>query len=190
MDAKGPVTLCDDRALPIVLSCDSVLDVRAGEAPSPLTVDEVIGCLQQRWQASYDLQLVVRRGRLYLHVMWAYLEQQSFPLDENAYREHIAEVIDVVNRLAQAQVVRESKCYKKMCSTRAGFPLLSQLYGTFQDSDHLYMLMEFLQGGELYGHLYEEFSTLTGGKGGMKLKDARFYIACVALIFEYLHDKM
>jgi hypothetical protein len=107
MDAKGPVTLCDDRALPIVLSCDSVLDVRAGEAPSPLTVDEVIGCLQQRWQASYDLQLVVRRGRLYLHVMWAYLEQQSFPLDENAYREHIAEVIDVVNRLAQAQVVRE-----------------------------------------------------------------------------------
>ena len=40
----------------------------------------MIGCLQQRWQASYDLQLVVRRGRLYLQVMWAYLEQQSFPM--------------------------------------------------------------------------------------------------------------
>ena len=98
--------------------------------------------------------------------------------------------VSVIEFNQQAQVVRESKCYKKMCSTRAGFPLLSQLYGTFQDSDHLYMLIEFLQGGELYGHLYEEFSTLTGGKGGMKLKDARFYIACVALIFEYLHDKM
>ncbi|MEB3159680.1 MAG: DUF3067 family protein [Synechococcus sp.] len=83
-----------------------MLDVRAADAPSPLTVDEVISCLQQRWQASYDLQLVVRRGRLYLQVMWAYLEQQSFPLDESAYREHMAQVIDVVNRLAQADVVR------------------------------------------------------------------------------------
>ncbi len=84
-----------------------MLDPIAAQAPRPLTVDEVIGTLQQRWQASYDLQLVVRRGRLYLHVMWAFLEQQSFPLDESAYREHIAEVIDVVNRLAQADVVRE-----------------------------------------------------------------------------------
>ena len=89
----------------------------------------------------------------------------------------------------QRQVVREAEVYKRVCSG-GGHPLVAQLFGTFQDSDHLYMLMEFLQGGELYGHLYEEFSTLTGGKGGMKLKDARFYIACVALIFEYLHDKM
>ena len=84
-----------------------MLDVRADEPPRPLTVDEVIGCLQQRWQASYDLQLVVRRKRLYFQVMWAYLEQQSFPLDETAYREHIAQVIDVVNRLAQSEVVRD-----------------------------------------------------------------------------------
>jgi hypothetical protein len=89
----------------------------------------------------------------------------------------------------QRQVVRESQVYRRIC-TGDGFPLVAQLFGTFQDSDHLYMLMEFLQGGELYGHLYEEFSTLTGGKGGMKLKDARFYIACVVLIMEYMHDKM
>jgi serine/threonine protein kinase len=89
----------------------------------------------------------------------------------------------------QRQVVRESQVYQRICAGK-GFPLVAQLFGTFQDSDHLYMLMEFLQGGELYGHLYEEFSTLTGGKGGMKLKDARFYIACVVLIMEYMHDKM
>ena len=104
---KGPATLCGDRALPIVCCGHSVLDVRSAESPEPLTVDEVIGCLQQRWQASYDLQLVVRRGRLYLQVMWAYLEQQSFPLDEAAYREHIAQVVDVVNRLAQADIARD-----------------------------------------------------------------------------------
>ena len=55
----------------------------SNETPSdPLGVEELIGCLRQRWRATYDLQLVVRRQRLYLQVMWAYLEQQSFPMDE------------------------------------------------------------------------------------------------------------
>ena len=76
-------------------------------AGQPLSVEEVIDCLRQRWRATYDLQLVVRRQRLYLQVMWAYLEQQSFPMDENAYREHLAEVLDVVNRLGLAPEVRD-----------------------------------------------------------------------------------
>ena len=83
-----------------------VLDPLASSAADPLGVEEVIGCLRQRWRATYDLQLVVRRRRLYLHVMWAYLEQQSFPMDEIAYREHLAEVLDVVNRLGLAAEVR------------------------------------------------------------------------------------
>ncbi len=72
----------------------------------PLTVDEVIELLRERWQASYDMQLVVRRKRMYLQVMWAYLEQQSFPLNEEEYRTHLAQVLDVVNRLGQAGAVR------------------------------------------------------------------------------------
>jgi hypothetical protein len=84
----------------------SVLDPRSSSAADPLGVEEVIGCLRQRWRATYDLQLVVRRRRLYLHVMWAYLEQQSFPMDENSYRAHLAEVLDVVNRLGLAGEVR------------------------------------------------------------------------------------
>ncbi|MDB4616638.1 DUF3067 family protein [Synechococcus sp. AH-551-E11] len=72
----------------------------------PLTVDEVIDLLRERWQASYDMQLVVRRKRMYLQVMWAYLEQQSFPLNEEEYRTHLAQALDVVNRLGQAGAVR------------------------------------------------------------------------------------
>lgn len=77
------------------------------EVLSPLTVEEVVGCLRARWQASYDLQLVVRRNRLYLQVMWAYLEQQSFPLDEESYLANLATVIEVVNRLGLANEVRD-----------------------------------------------------------------------------------
>ena len=72
----------------------------------PLTVDEVVDLLRKRWQASYDMQVVVRRKRMYLQVMWAYLEQQSFPLDEEEYRTHLAQVLDVVNRVGQAGDVR------------------------------------------------------------------------------------
>ena len=106
MDAEWLVTLCNDWP-PLPLSSKAfVLDLRPSSAAEPLGVEEVIGCLRQRWRATYDLQLVVRRGRLYLHVMWAYLEQQSFPMDENSYRDHLAEVLDVVNRLGLAGEVR------------------------------------------------------------------------------------
>ncbi len=69
-------------------------------------VDEVINCFKERWSVSYDMKLVVRRNRLYLQVMWGYLEQQSFPLDEASYREQIGEVLEVVNRLGLAPEVR------------------------------------------------------------------------------------
>ncbi|BEV35890.1 DUF3067 family protein [Synechococcus sp. M16CYN] len=83
-----------------------MLDINSSFAAAPLGVEEVIGCLRQRWRATYDLQLVVRRHRLYLHLMWACLEQQSFPMDENSYRSHLAEVLDVVNRLGLSNEVR------------------------------------------------------------------------------------
>jgi|TARA_B100000927_G_scaffold51220_1_gene38074 hypothetical protein len=88
-------------------SRSKVLQPTAESAPKPLGVEELITCLRLRWRATYDLQLVVRRQRLYLQVMWAFLEQQSFPMDESAYREHVAEVLDVVNRLGLAGDVRK-----------------------------------------------------------------------------------
>ena len=77
-----------------------------GELADPLTGDELIDLLRRRWRASYDMQLVQRRGRLYLQVMWAYLEQQSFPLDAAAYRDHIASLAALLNRLGVALDVR------------------------------------------------------------------------------------
>ncbi len=72
----------------------------------PLKVDEVMNCLRHRWKATYDLKLIVRKKCLYLQVMWAYLEQQSFPLDEEAYRERLNSVLEVINRLGLSGLVR------------------------------------------------------------------------------------
>ena len=75
--------------------------------PGPLTGAELLQLLRQRWQASYDLQLVQRRGRFYLQVMWAYLEQQSFPLSAEAYGAKLEELAGLLNGLGVAAQVRQ-----------------------------------------------------------------------------------
>lgn len=74
--------------------------------PPALSGAELLELLRSRWQASYDLQLVQRRGRLYLQVMWAYLEQQSFPLTAEAYAVKLEEVAGLLNGMGVAAQVR------------------------------------------------------------------------------------
>jgi len=78
----------------------------AMSSAEPLRRQEVLELLRSRWQASYDLQLVQRRGRLYLHVMWGYLEQQSFPLSPEAYEEQLEALVASLNGLGVAAQVR------------------------------------------------------------------------------------
>ena len=54
-----------------------------------MTGDELQQLLQAKWGRSYDVQLRRIKGKIYLQVMWKYLEQASFPLDESEYREHL-----------------------------------------------------------------------------------------------------
>ena len=44
---------------------------------------------------------------LYLQIMWGFLEQQSFPLNESDYSENLAYVIEVINRLGKSSEVRD-----------------------------------------------------------------------------------
>jgi hypothetical protein len=77
------------------------------ESGAPLRAGELVGLLRQRWQASYDLQLVRRQGRLYIQVMWGYLEQQSFPLSAEEYQERIEALETTLNGLGVADQVRQ-----------------------------------------------------------------------------------
>ena len=73
---------------------------------APLSSTEVLEILRRRWQASYDLQLIVRRGRLYLQVMWGYLEQQSFPMTAEHYEAKLDELVANLNGLGVSAQVR------------------------------------------------------------------------------------
>jgi hypothetical protein len=76
------------------------------DSGEPLSAEDLLALLRQRWQASYDLQLVKRHGRLYLQVMWGYLEQQSFPLSAEAYGARLEELVATLNGLGVADQVR------------------------------------------------------------------------------------
>ena len=102
MNLSLPVTLCDDWPL---LSLRHAVDVLQPLA-MPLTAAELLSILRERWGASYDLQLHRRAGRLYLQVMWAYLEQQSFPLSEEDYVLRLEQLVEQLNGIGQAEAVR------------------------------------------------------------------------------------
>ena len=72
----------------------------------PLSGAELMGLLRSRWRASYDLQVVQRRGRLYLQVMWGFLEQQSFPLTADGYADKLEQVAGLLNGRGVAEQVR------------------------------------------------------------------------------------
>ena len=72
----------------------------------PLEADEVVGCLRRRWGVTYDLKLLIKRDRLYLQMMWGFLEQQSFPLDEETFRNKLKRTLEIINRSGQSDFVR------------------------------------------------------------------------------------
>ena len=59
-------------------------------------------------------------------------------------------------------------------------PFIMGLEFAFQDADRLYLIMEFVNGGELFFHLKQV-------KGGFDENRARFYASEMMLALEYLH---
>ncbi|KAG5679071.1 hypothetical protein PVAND_008668 [Polypedilum vanderplanki] len=60
-------------------------------------------------------------------------------------------------------------------------PFLATLYYAFQTSEKLYLIMEFVQGGELFSHLYKSEN--------FEENQVRFYIAEIVVALEQLHQQ-
>lgn len=78
----------------------------------------------------------------------------------------------------QANIMNE-----KELLMRINHPFIIKLYDTYKDKDRLYMLMELVQGGELFSRLQSSSTT-----GRVSPAEARFYAGCVLDAFEHLHS--
>ncbi|MBW4650932.1 MAG: DUF3067 family protein [Kastovskya adunca ATA6-11-RM4] len=54
-----------------------------------MTGQDLRQLLLNKWGYSYDIQIRRTQGKIFLQVMWKYLEQASFPLSEAEYIEHL-----------------------------------------------------------------------------------------------------
>ncbi len=54
-----------------------------------MTGDRLHQILLEKWGCSYDIQLRKVKGKIFVQVMWKYLEQASFPLSPQEYIEHL-----------------------------------------------------------------------------------------------------
>jgi|SaaInlStandDraft_6_1057023.scaffolds.fasta_scaffold06929_3 serine/threonine protein kinase len=81
-----------------------------------------------------------------------------------------------VIRLKQIDHVRS----EKDLLSRLDHPFIVKLYGTSTSSNYLYMLMEYVVGGEIFSHLR--------AAGRFPEATARFYAAEIILAVEYLHS--
>ena len=75
-------------------------------ASIPLEVEEVMECLRRRWGVTYDLRLLIKRDRIYLQMMWGFLEQKSFPMDEESFIDHLNRTLEIFNRAGLSNFVR------------------------------------------------------------------------------------
>lgn len=81
-----------------------------------------------------------------------------------------------VVRLKQVEHVKSEKDILK----RIQHPFIVNLFATFQDNRRLFMVMEFVHGGELFSYLRRE--TKLDNAGG------RFYASEITVALQYLHS--
>lgn len=56
--------------------------------------------LLNKWGRSYDVQVRRTSGKIFVQVMWKYLEQASFPLTEAEYVAHLDDIASYLNGFA------------------------------------------------------------------------------------------
>jgi hypothetical protein len=61
-----------------------------------MTGEDLHQLLLTKWGRSYDLQFRRIQGKVFLQVMWKYLEQASFPMSEAEYLAHLNQVAEYV----------------------------------------------------------------------------------------------
>jgi hypothetical protein len=72
-----------------------------------MTGQELQQLIVNKWGYSFDVQFRRVRDKIFLQVMWRYLEQASFPLSEEEYIEHLNAVSSYLQAWGSTEQVKE-----------------------------------------------------------------------------------
>lgn len=72
-----------------------------------MTGNDLHQLLLKKWGRSYDIQLRRTPGKIFVQVMWRYLEQASFPLTEVEYMAHLDTVANYLHALGGTSQVQD-----------------------------------------------------------------------------------
>lgn len=72
-----------------------------------MTGADLQALLIEKWGYSFDIQFRRTQGKIFLQVMWRYLEQVSFPLSEEEYLAHLSQVMLYLHEWGQVDYVQQ-----------------------------------------------------------------------------------
>ncbi|WP_017299663.1 DUF3067 family protein [Nodosilinea nodulosa] len=72
-----------------------------------MTGEDLQALLIEKWGYSFDIQFRRTQGKIFLQVMWRYLEQVSFPLSEDEYLAHLNQVMLYLHEWGQVDYVQQ-----------------------------------------------------------------------------------
>ena len=63
--------------------------------------------LLEKWGRSFDVQIRRIKGRIFVQIMWKYLEQASFPLSPEEYQAHLETIVTYLQAWGGSEQVVE-----------------------------------------------------------------------------------
>jgi len=91
-----------------------------------MTGQDLYQLILEKWGRSYDVQLRRTQGKIFVQIMWKYLEQASFPMSEAEYLAHleaIAGYLQAWNAVVQVQQFIENTKERPRLGKAVSIPL-------------------------------------------------------------------
>ncbi|EIE77696.1 hypothetical protein RO3G_02400 [Rhizopus delemar RA 99-880] len=165
--------------------------VEQKESPAPITFSPTI-TIQGLWSKKDDLSDITTVKSSAESERWIAHQEQLLQIQNQAPLFDPNPTTDINDyELIETLVLKKSEIVKlkqvehinseRQVLSQINFPFIVQLYCTFQNQMNLYMVQEYVIGGELFRHL-RKAGRFTGDT-------ARFYAAEIVLALEYLHSK-
>jgi Domain of unknown function (DUF3067) len=72
-----------------------------------MTGQDLQHLLLSKWGKSYDIQLRRTKGKIFVQVMWKYLEQASFPMTAPDYIDHLEAIASYLHAWGSVEQVKQ-----------------------------------------------------------------------------------